>query len=75
MGAPRVLQNGRFYRKKGGARELLTKEESIFRPGQLLLGERQQQGFFFFFNAADCLFFLWGGEGDGEDHRQDRLPY
>lgn len=30
---------GGFYREKGGARELLTKERVVFRPGCLLGGK------------------------------------
>lgn len=44
QGAQEVIQSIRFYRKKGGARELLTKEMLIFRLGHILLGGKKKQG-------------------------------
>lgn len=54
---PGVIQNGRFYRKKAGARELLTKERIIWGLERLLLvGKRIAR----IFITPDC--FPWGME-------------
>ena len=55
---PGVLTLEGFYRKRGGARELVTKERIIFRPGCLVWGKENCKCF----NHANCLFFLVGEE-------------
>ena len=50
-----------FYRKKGGARELLAKEKKeLFLDQDIFLKSREGRDFL----CADCFFFLWG-QGSG----------
>lgn len=62
MAISRVLEglykNGKVYRKKGRARELLAKgKKGLFEARTSFLG-KGKQGFY----HADYLFFLWGME-------------
>lgn len=59
-----------FYRKQGGARELLTKKRMFSEEGCLFFREGEQEGFL----SHKIASFSIEGDREGEGPR-DRLPY